>query len=90
MDSIFIVGIIIFTGFLCGELCNRIGLPKVTGYICAGLILNPQLTPFVPGSFVENTALVTDIALSFITFSVGGTLLFPKIRSLGKSIITIH
>ncbi|MDY0212871.1 MAG: cation:proton antiporter [Desulfuromonadaceae bacterium] len=89
MEPIFIIGIIIFTGFVAGELCARIGLPKVTGYIFAGLILNPKLTHFIPESFVGDTKLVTNIALSFITFSVGGTLLFSKIRSLGKSIIFI-
>ena len=89
MEPILILGIIIFTGFVASELCTRIGLPKVTGYILAGLILNPKLTHFIPDSFVEHTAVVTNVALSFITFSVGGTLLFSKIRSLGKPIIFI-
>ena len=89
MESILLVGIILFTGFITGELCIKIRLPKVTGYIFAGLILNPNLTTFIPESFVDNTTLVTNIALSFITFSVGGTLLFSKIRSLGRSIIFI-
>jgi Kef-type K+ transport system membrane component KefB len=89
MQPILIIGIIIFSGFIIGEICTRLGLPKVTGYILAGLLLNPNLTHFIPGSFIEHTNLVTNIALSFITFSVGGTLLFAKIRSLGKSIIFI-
>ena len=89
MEPILIIGIILFTGFVMGELCTHIGLPKVTGYILAGIILNPRLTHFIPESFVDHTSLVTNVALSFITFSVGGTLLFPKIRALGKSIITI-
>jgi len=89
MEPILIIGIIIFTGFVVGELCTRLGLPKVTGYILAGLILNPNVTHFIPESFVGHTAIVTNIALSFITFSVGGTLLFSKIRSLGKTIIFI-
>ncbi|MDD2558960.1 MAG: cation:proton antiporter [Desulfuromonas sp.] len=89
MEPILIIGIIIFTGFVAGELSIRIGLPKVTGYIFAGLILNPKLTHFIPESFVVHTELITNIALSFITFSVGGTLLLSKIRSLGKSIIFI-
>jgi Kef-type K+ transport system membrane component KefB len=89
MEPILIIGIIVFTGFVVGELCNRIGLPKVTGYILAGIALNPELTHFIPESFVEHTSLVTNIALSFITFSVGGTLLFSKVRSLGKPIILI-
>jgi len=89
MQPILIIGIILFTGLLVGELCSRIGLPKVTGYILAGLVLNPKLTGFIPETFVEHTSLVTNIALSFITFSVGGTLLLSKIRSLGKPIIYI-
>ena len=82
-----------WTDHLC-RLCFRrnicpVGLPKVTGYIVAGIFLNPGLTHVVPESFVEGSALVTNIALAFITFSVGGTLSFRKIRSLGKSIIAI-
>ena len=89
MEPIFIVGIIIFTGFILGEVSIRFGLPKVTGYIFAGIVLNPGLTHIVPESFVDNTTLVTNISLAFITFSVGGTLSFSKIHSLGKSIILI-
>lgn len=89
MTPILILGIILFTGFILGVLCSRFGLPKVTGYIIAGLILNPGITNIVPESFVNHTSLVTNIALSFITFSVGGALLFSKIRRLGKSIILI-
>lgn len=89
MEPILIVGLIIFSGFVFGEIFTRIGLPKVTGYIVAGIFLNPGLTHIVPESFVAGSGLVTNIALAFITFSVGGTLSFPKIRSLGKSIISI-
>jgi NhaP-type Na+/H+ and K+/H+ antiporters len=38
---------------------------------------------------VQHTSLITNIALSFITFSVGGSLLFSRIKRLGKSIIYI-
>ena len=89
MEPIFSVGVIIFTGFIFGEICTRIGLPKVTGYIIAGIVLNPNLTNVIPKPFVERATLVTNIALAFITFSVGGTLSFAKIRSMGKSIILI-
>ncbi len=89
MEPILIIGIIMLCGFVFGEFCARFGLPKVTGYILAGIILNPNLTHIIPKHFIEHTALVTNISLSFITFSVGGTLFFPKIRSLGKPIILI-
>jgi len=89
MQPSLIIGIIIFLGFLFGELVSKINLPRISGYILAGIILNPGLFGFIPGDFSENTEIITNIALSFITFSVGGTLLVSRIRKLGKSIFTI-
>ena len=89
MEAILTIGIILFVGFIFGELVDKIKLPKVTGYILAGILLNPELFSIVSENFVEHTSLITNISLSFITFSVGGTLLFSKIKKLGKSIIYI-
>lgn len=89
MESLLIVGIIIFTGFILGELLSKIKLPKVTGYILAGVLLNPQLFHIIPTDFTNHTDVITNIALSFITFSVGGTLLYKRIKKLGKGIVFI-
>ncbi len=89
MTSIFIIGFIIFTGFFFGEIIQKIKLPKISGYILAGIFLNPHLIRFIPENFTAHTELITQIALSFITFSVGGTLYFSKIRTLGKTIFAI-
>lgn len=89
MSSVLFIGIIVSLGFLCGEIARHIGLPKVTGFILAGVILNPGLFHFIPGDFTDSTDAVTNIALCFITFSVGGTLRFSRIKKLGKSIIAI-
>jgi len=89
MPLILIVGIIIFIGFICAEIAKAFGLPKVTGYILGGVLLNPDLIKIIPSDFVEHTDLITTISLSFITFSVGGTLLWQNIKKLGKTIISI-
>lgn len=89
MHSMLIVGVIILTGFVCGELMRRIRLPKVTGYVLAGILLNPGLTGIIPVDFVAHTDLVTSIALSFIAFSVGGALVWDRMRKLGKGILCI-
>ncbi|MGM0760398.1 MAG: cation:proton antiporter [Thermodesulfobacteriota bacterium] len=87
MHSIFIVGLIIFVGFVLGELAEKARLPKISGYILAGILLNPRLLPIIPDPFTKHTDLITDIALSFITFSVGGTLLVSRIKRLGRTIV---
>ncbi len=84
-----IFGLIVLLGFISGEAARKIGLPKVTGFILAGIILNPRLTHVVTIDFAEHTELVINIALAFITFEVGGTLHYSKIKKLGKSITYI-
>ena len=89
LPLILVAGIIIFLGLIFGELAVRLRLPKITGYIFAGILLNPGLTNIVPQNFIRHAQVVTDVALSFITFSIGGTLFYPRVKSLGKSILSI-
>jgi Kef-type K+ transport system membrane component KefB len=89
LQSILIVGIIIFTGFIFGEIAEKIKLPKVTGYILAGIFLNPGLFHFIQQDFINHTTLITNISLAFITFSVGGSLLYSGIKKMGKGILFI-
>jgi Kef-type K+ transport system membrane component KefB len=89
MPAILTIGIIISAGFICGEIATKVKLPKVTGYIIAGVLLNPALFHLIPQDFTNHTDIVTNVALSFITFSVGGTLLYSHIKKLGKGILYI-
>ncbi|NQT90109.1 MAG: cation:proton antiporter [Candidatus Omnitrophica bacterium] len=89
MQPILLVGIIIFTGFVFGEIAAKLKLPKVTGYITAGVLLNPRFFNFISEDFIGQTDTVANIALSFITFTIGSTLFFPRIKKLGKSIVII-
>ncbi|GAB6063044.1 cation:proton antiporter [Deferrisoma palaeochoriense] len=84
-----IVGLLLAAGFISGRLASRVGLPKVTGYILAGILLNPDLLPIVPPSFPEHTDLVTNVALAFITFEVGGSLTRARMRKLGPAILSM-
>lgn len=89
MNITLLFGLVLFAGFIGGELAKLIGLPKVTGYILAGVVLNPGLFGIIPAEFNSNTNVLTNVALSFITFSVGGSLLFKKLKKQGKGIIYI-
>lgn len=89
LGATLIVGLILIVGFLLGEAVSKAGLPRVSGYILAGILLNPQIFSLIPEDFADRTNPVTNMALAFITFSVGGTLRLEKVRSLGKSIVSI-
>ncbi|MFB6318808.1 cation:proton antiporter [Saccharicrinis sp. FJH54] len=89
MHPILIYGIIIIAGYIAGVGAQKAGLPRVTGYLLVGLLLNPQITSIIPENFVDQTDFVTNISLAFITLSVGGTLKLSKLRKMGKTILFI-
>lgn len=89
MESTLVVGIILIAGFIFGEIAVELKLPKVTGYICAGILLNPQVLNIIPKDITSHTSLITNLSLSFITFSIGGTLFYSHIKKLGRSIVSI-
>lgn len=89
MNIFLSIGTIIFAGYILGELAERIKLPKITGYIFAGILLNPDLFGILSDSFVEHTDPLLSISLSFITFSIGGTLSISGLKKTGKSIVIL-
>ncbi|MCA8971077.1 MAG: cation:proton antiporter [Planctomycetes bacterium] len=87
MPHLLILGLMLAAGQLAGQVAARVGLPKIVGYLIAGIALSPETMPIVPRSFVTDTTLAMDIALAFITFEIGATLRLAKLRKLGRSIL---
>jgi Kef-type K+ transport system membrane component KefB len=82
-------GLAILLGHVLGELVRKLGLPRVSGYIVAGLILNPRITGLVTSSFLDSMGTTTDLSLAILTFAIGGTLAFGPLKELGKKILFI-
>ncbi|WP_340114770.1 cation:proton antiporter [Maribellus mangrovi] len=89
MNIILSIGILIFTGFILGELAEKIKLPRISGYILAGILLNPDLLGIVSDKFVAHTDPLLSISLSFITFSIGGSLSAKNLKKTGKKILLL-
>ena len=87
MNALLILGSTVVAGYFLGELAAKLGLPRVSGYILAGLALNPNLTTFIPSAFVASTGTLTNLSLAVLTFAVGGTLAFASLKELGKGIL---
>ena len=52
-------------------------------------MLEPQVFGILPANFISNSIVANNFALAIITFSVGGSLAWAKIKKLGKSIVWI-
>lgn len=90
MENIYLIlGIFIIGGYFAGILAERIGLPKITGYILLGVLFSPSLFGFTLPERIKGMGIVTEIALSVIGFIAGGDLRIETVKRLGKSVFWI-
>jgi len=97
LDSLLIIGVILTTGYLGGELARKFKLPSVTGYIITGLILGPSLLDIISSPLLQTLQPVNDFALGLIGLSIGGELKYRFLQRnwenfslifLGESLLT--
>jgi Kef-type K+ transport system membrane component KefB len=74
-------GALLLAGLLGGEVVRRtLGLPRITGYVLAGVVLGPQVSGLLaPGALVEARVLI-DLSLGLIVFELGHRLDFQWLR----------
>lgn len=83
------LSIILFAGFLLTRLTKLAKLPNVTGFIIAGIIIGPYVLNIIPKEMINNLGFVSDIALAFISFSVGRFFKIGPFKKSGLRILII-
>ena len=84
-------------GLMLSRLTKKLGLPAVTAYLVAGLVLGPFLVGGlgVPGlgfnslEQVEHLNVITNTALGFIAFTIGNEFRLRQLKATGAKAITI-
>jgi Kef-type K+ transport system membrane component KefB len=87
-ESMMALGFTIIAAYLTGKLFTRFRLPKITGYILAGIVTGPYLIDLLSVPVVENLQLIDNIALSLIALTAGGEFRYKEIRPQMKSIVS--
>lgn len=88
-DVLFSLGVAVAIGLVFNRLMKLIGLPNVTGYLIAGVLIGPSFLQIIPSVWIEELTLLVNVALGFIAFSIGGEFRISKIKKIGKSVFTI-
>lgn len=83
------LAIVLASGFLATRAAKLCKLPKVSGYILAGILIGPHLINLVPQEVVEGMSFVSDIALAFIAFGVGKFFKKETLKETGASVIVV-
>ena len=88
INYLLLAGIVIGLGFLIGKGTHLMKITGVVGYIFTGVILGPDVLGVVNLTDVEIETM-TNIALGFVAFIIGGELTVSLLRRMGRSIIAI-
>ena len=88
-EVLLILSVILFAGFIMTRLTNTLNLPKVSGYILAGILIGPGGLNMIPADLLGHMGFISDLALAFIAFGVGKFFKKEVIRQTGSRIIII-
>jgi Kef-type K+ transport system membrane component KefB len=90
MHALLVIGIVLIVGTFVGNLAAYIRLPRISGYLIAGILMSPAVTGWVSHDLVTDklTPLV-DMGLALIVFTIGGSLRFKQIRLRGYDIVMV-
>lgn len=88
-ELVLALGFLILAGFLLGNIIKSYRLPRITGYIIAGIFFGPYILGFLPKSTTEDLAFINSLALNIIAFTAGGELNFKKIKKRTKAIFLV-
>lgn len=83
------VAVLLISGIIFGRFAKFCKLPNVTGYLIAGLLLGPSFLNFIPDYMVTNFAVISDVALAFIAFSIGSEFNLNYFKKVGIAPIVI-
>lgn len=88
-DVLLSLGTAVLIGLIFNRIVKKLGLPNVTGYLVAGVLIGPSFLQIIPEGWISSLTLLVNVALGFIAFSIGGEFRVSKIRSIGKSVLVI-
>ena len=83
------ISAMMLAGFLMTRLTKRLGLPNVTAYIVAGILIGPFCLDLIPPNIVSGTSFLPDIALAFIAFGTGEYFRFSVLKKNGLRVVWI-
>lgn len=97
MNTLLSVSIALLAGLIMTRLFKPLRLPSVTAYLIAGVLIGPYCVGafgvdgvgFNSAEAVSKLALVSEVALGFIAFSIGNEFRLDDLKKTGKQALVI-
>jgi Kef-type K+ transport system membrane component KefB len=82
-------GYLLLTAYFTAKVTSRIGLPKLTGYMFAGIMTGPYLLGLVDTHLTTRLALVKGTAVCMIGLTAGAGLVWRRVRPQVRAIARV-
>ncbi|MDD2959782.1 MAG: cation:proton antiporter [Lachnospiraceae bacterium] len=89
LNTLTYLAICIIACLIAGKIVKQIKLPNVTGYLIIGIIIGPCCLKLIPAEVVSHFDIISEMALGFIAFSIGGEFKLSYLKKIGKAPIVI-
>lgn len=89
MDIVLKLSIIILAGVIGARVANKLKLPNVSGYIVAGLLIGPSFIHAINDVDLQSLAIVNDLALAAIAFTIGSEFLLSHMKKVGGKVLFV-
>ncbi len=80
---------ILAAGLILSRVVKLVNLPNVTGYLVAGLLIGPCVGRLITKETLASFTILTNVALGFVAFSIGGEFKLEHIKQIGIRAICI-
>lgn len=85
----FLLGLLLLVSHVTGGLLADLGLPRITGYLLAGLVMGPSGIALITDADVASLVLIDQVAIALIAFSAGAELKLREVKAAGRVIAAI-
>lgn len=89
MTILLLIGLLALTGYLFGLIAEKLGVPKIIGYILTGILFSPNTMGWSSMEAVAGSRSLLSISLAFIAFEVGGELKWSKLKKMENKVLSI-
>lgn len=89
METLYSIAVLLISGLIFSRILGKLNFPDVTGYLIGGIIVGPSVLKILSSSEVNEMNLITQVALSFIAFSIGVEMNFDNLKKIGARIFLV-
>ena len=82
-------GFLVLAAYTSGELASLVNLPKITGYLVAGLLFGPAVAGTVTQATTVELEPVSRLAVALIAFLAGAELRWGELKERARAIFTM-